>query len=54
MVIYFSLLVALIGLMMYILCANAKLVRIGEILFAAGVLAFLLSAREALRIIGGT
>lgn len=51
MIIYLSLLVALIGLLMFALCANPKLVRIGEILFAAGVLAFLLSAHE-LGIIG--
>jgi len=43
MVIYFSLLVALIGLLMFVLCTNPKLVRIGEILLFCGVLAFLIT-----------
>jgi hypothetical protein len=42
MVIYLSLLVALIGILMYALCANPKLVEIGRISFFAGLLAFLL------------
>jgi Na+/phosphate symporter len=41
MVIYLSLLVCVIGLLMYALSANPKLVRIGEIMFFAGLLAFL-------------
>ncbi len=41
MTIYLSLLVALIGLVMY-LAPYPKLSRIGEICFAAGLLAFLL------------
>lgn len=43
MIIFFPVLVALIGVLMYALCANAKLVRIGEILFFCGMLAFLLT-----------
>jgi hypothetical protein len=40
--IYLSLLVALIGLLMYALCANPKLVEIGRLSFFAGILAFLI------------
>ena len=42
MTIYLSLLVALIGLVMYAVSSNAKVARLGEIMFAAGLLAFLL------------
>ena len=40
MIIYLSLLVALIGLLMYVLSANAKVGEIGRIMFFAGLLAF--------------
>jgi hypothetical protein len=46
MVVYVPLLVALVGVLMFALAANPKLVRIGEILFFCGVLAFLLGAHE--------
>jgi hypothetical protein len=42
MIIYLSLLVALIGVLMYALCANPKLQEIGRLSFFAGLLAFLL------------
>lgn len=42
MIIVISLLVALIGLLMYALSANPKLQEIGRIMFAFGLLAFLL------------
>lgn len=42
MIIFLSLLIAVIGVLMYALCVNAKLVRIGEIMFFCGLLAFLL------------
>ena len=42
MIIYFSLLVALIGVLMYALCVNPKLQEIGRIMFWTGLLAFLL------------
>lgn len=48
MVIYFSLLIALIGVLMYALAANPKLVEIGRIAFAFGLLAFLLRISEAI------
>ena len=47
MVIYISLLIAPIGLLMYALAANPKLVEIGRICFAFGLLAFLLRVTEA-------
>lgn len=47
MIVFVQLLVALIGLLMYALAANPKLVRIGEILFFCGTLAFLLNLGPA-------
>jgi hypothetical protein len=47
MIIYFTLLVALIGILMYALCVNAKLVEIGRIMFWTGLLSFLLQAPSA-------
>ena len=48
MTIYLSLLVSIIGLLLYALVRpeNGKVVRIGEIMFAAGLLAFLLRVAE--------
>jgi len=40
--IYLPLIVALIGVLMYALCANPKLQEIGRLMFFAGLLAFLL------------
>lgn len=37
MTILAPLLVALVGLLMFVLCSNPKLVRIGEILFCVGI-----------------
>ncbi len=42
MTIYASLLVALVGVLMYALSANGKVVEIGRIAFFAGLLSFLL------------
>jgi hypothetical protein len=44
MIILLPLLVALVGVLMYALSANPKLVEIGRIMFFAGLLAFLLGA----------
>ncbi len=41
MSIYFSLLVAVIGVLMYALAANGKLQEIGRLMFACGLLVFL-------------
>jgi Na+/phosphate symporter len=51
MIIALSLLVAIIGLLMYALAGNPKLVRVGEIMFGAGLLAFLLNVREVLQVL---
>jgi Na+/phosphate symporter len=42
MIIYLSVLVALVGVLMYALSANPKLQEIGRLSFFAGLLAFLL------------
>jgi hypothetical protein len=42
MIIVFTLLVAIIGLLMYALAANGKVQEIGRIMFWTGLLAFLL------------
>jgi hypothetical protein len=42
MTIVLTLLVAVIGLLMYALCSNSKLVEVGRIMFWTGLLAFLL------------
>ncbi len=44
MLIYLSLLVALVGVMMYALAVNPKLVEIGRIMFFSGLLAFLITS----------
>ena len=48
MIIYLSLLVAVIGLIMYFVCSNPKAAEVGRIMFACGILAFLLRASDAL------
>jgi Na+/phosphate symporter len=45
-IIYLSLLVAVIGALMYGLSKNPKLVEIGRIMLAAGLLTFLLRVAE--------
>lgn len=42
MIIYLSLLVCVVGLLMYALCVNPKLAEIGRLAYACGLLAFLL------------
>lgn len=44
MEVFLSLLVALVGLLMYILSANPKIQELGRIMFAAGMFAFLFVA----------
>jgi Na+/phosphate symporter len=44
MILYLSLLVAFVGVLMYALAANPKLVEIGRIMFWTGLLAFLLDS----------
>lgn len=47
-----ALLIALIGVLMYFMAANPKLMDIGRIMFACGLLAFLLQSGVALHWIG--
>jgi hypothetical protein len=51
MIIYLPLLVALIGVLMYALCTNPKLIEIGRIMFWTGLLAFLIGSPAALNVI---
>lgn len=47
MIILLPLLIALIGLLMYLACTkNAKLAEVGRIMFAVGLLAWLLHAER--------
>jgi Na+/phosphate symporter len=43
-IIYLSLLIAIVGLLMYALAANPKLQEVGRLAFFAGLLAFLLES----------
>lgn len=54
MIIYLSLLVAIIGTLMYALSANPKVQEIGRIMLFCGLLAFLLRfGEEAFRVLKG-
>lgn len=48
MLIYLSLLVAVIGVLMYLLAGSAKVQEVGRVMFGTGLLAFLLKAAEPL------
>ena len=48
MIIYLPLLCAIVGVLMYGLATNPKLVEIGRILFWTGTLAFLMTGAPAL------
>ena len=48
MVIGLTLLVAIVGVLMYALCVNPKLQEVGRLMFFAGLLAFLLSGATRL------
>jgi Na+/phosphate symporter len=51
MILYLSLLVAVIGLLMYALSVNAKFVEIGRIMFWVGLLCFLLGDQALVNVI---
>lgn len=53
MIIYLSLLMAIVGVLMYALSANAKVSEIGRIAWAVGLLAFLLRIAELPQIRSG-
>lgn len=46
MIVYLSVLIAIIGALMYVLCANPKLQELGRLSFGVGLLAFLLKILE--------
>lgn len=48
---YLSLLIAIIGLLMYALAANPKVCEIGRIMFFSGCLAFLLQAGSVVKML---
>lgn len=47
MIIYLSLLIAIIGLLIYLLTSKAEAKEIGRIMFGVGLLAFLLKVVES-------
>lgn len=51
MIIYLSLLVCLVGVLMYALSANPKLVQIGDRMFFAGLLAFLILVERVIPLV---
>lgn len=51
MIIYLPLLVAIVGVLMYALSANPKLAEIGRLMFACGLLAFLLESSKLLTVV---
>ena len=51
MVVYLSLLVALVGVLMYALLGNPKLAEIGRIAFFCGLLAFLLQVQHTVTVV---
>lgn len=51
MIIYLPLLVAIIGLLMYALAKDGKVVEIGRIMFWVGLLAFLLGDQALINVV---
>ena len=51
MIIYLTLLVAIVGLLMYALATNGKLQEIGRIMFFVGMFAFLLGIDKAVALV---
>jgi len=51
MIIYLSLLVAVIGLVMFFACEKDKWVAVGKIMFTVGLLAFLLTDSQLLNLL---
>lgn len=52
MIVGLSLLVCIIGLLVYVLSGNPKVSEMGRIAFAMGLLAFLLQVREVVSLLG--
>lgn len=53
MIIYLPLLISIIGLLMYVLAGNPKIVEIGRIMFWTGLLAFLMGGGAIHAVQGG-
>lgn len=54
MIIFLPLLIALVGMLMYILAANPKIQELGRIMFFCGLLAFLMvGGQQAITLLGG-
>lgn len=51
MIIYLSLLVSIVGLLMYALSTNPKVAEIGRIMFGVGLLCFLLNDTALINVI---
>ena len=51
MVVFLSLLICVIGLLVYALATNGKVVEMGRIAFAFGLLAFLLQADKLIALV---
>lgn len=52
MIVGLSLLVCIVGLLVYVLSANPKVSEMGRIAFAMGLLVFLLQVREVVNLLG--
>lgn len=52
MIVVLSLLVAVGGVLIYALATNPKVVRIGEIMFFCGLLAFLFQSEQVVSLLG--
>jgi Na+/phosphate symporter len=53
MVAYLSIIIAVIGILMYFVSTNPKVQRVGEIMFGAGLLAFLIAVGgQAIGVLG--
>lgn len=51
MIVYLPLLIAIIGVLMYAFCTNTKRAEIGRLMFACGLLAFLLTSSHLLTLV---
>lgn len=52
MIVYLSLLIALIGVLLYFISANPKVQECGRIWFFCGSLAFLMSSDQIIKLLG--
>jgi hypothetical protein len=51
MILTIAAIVMIVGVLMYALCANSKLSRIGEIMFAVGLLCVLLDVAQVIKVL---